>query len=218
MRVEELKMSELVEFDSEGGLVRFANSAHFSSTQREGTCQGVVECLGAATARAVLTRYGYVQGWRLASATENLFQWESESDWQACALPCSRHVPHGFKDTRFPDKGRLTVVGSYEAEQYLAQQGKSDAPVCWTICGTMSGYLSRSMNRDIYVLEERCAGRGDSTCHFVAHGVGKRGPRNSASTTSRASRSGSNPRCTRLPSASKRPSARYGRESVCWRA
>jgi two-component system response regulator HydG len=173
MRVEELKMSELVEFDSEGGLVRFANQRALliDAAAKGNLTKELVDYFGAATARAVLTRYGYVQGWRLASATENLFQWESESDWQEA---CGRiHMLGGMYHMSSSTPGSLTkegltVVGSYEAEQYLAQQGKSDAPVCWTICGTMSGYLSRSMNRDIYVLEERCAGRGDSTCHFVA--------------------------------------------------
>jgi hypothetical protein len=33
------------------------------------------------------------------------------------------------------------VVASYEAEQHLLHFGRSEVPVCWTICGLTSGYL-----------------------------------------------------------------------------
>src|SRR6185436_16622969 len=56
---------------------------------------------------------------------------------------------------------------SYEAEQHLLHFGRSDEPVCWTICGLTSGYLSRSSGQEIYVLEDRCAGKGDAACHLL---------------------------------------------------
>ncbi len=61
----------------------------------------------------------------------------------------------------------MTLVGSYEAEQHIAHLGRSDASVCWTICGLTSGYLSRALGKEIYVLEERCIGRGDAACHLL---------------------------------------------------
>ena len=68
MRVEELKMSELVEFDSEGALVRFANQRALliDAAAKRNLTKELVDYFGAATARAGRTRYGYVQGWRLA--------------------------------------------------------------------------------------------------------------------------------------------------------
>ena len=64
------------------------------------------------------------------------------------------------------DEG-LTLVSSYEAEQHTAHLGRSDTSVCWTICGLTSGYLSRAMGKEIYVLEESCIGRGDAVCHLL---------------------------------------------------
>ncbi|MDO9693887.1 MAG: sigma 54-interacting transcriptional regulator [Candidatus Latescibacteria bacterium] len=173
MRVDELKISELVEFDSEGGLVRFANQRAliFDATAKGTLSKELVDNFGASTARAVLTRFGYVQGWRMAAATQELFQWESEADWQEA---CGRiHMLGGMYHMGAGTPGCLTkdglsVVGSYEAEQYLAHSGKSDTPVCWTISGIMSGYLSRSMDKEIYVFEEHCVACGDTTCHFLA--------------------------------------------------
>jgi len=53
----------------------------------------------------------------------------------------------------------LTLLDSYEAGQHVAHLGRSESPVCWTICGLISGYLSCVLEREIYVLEERCVGR-----------------------------------------------------------
>jgi transcriptional regulator with GAF, ATPase, and Fis domain len=59
------------------------------------------------------------------------------------------------------------LLGSYEAEQHLLHFGRSDVPVCWTICGLTSGYVSRSSGKEIYVLEDRCMGKGDAACHLI---------------------------------------------------
>ena len=40
-----------------------------------------------------------------------------------------------------------TVRGSFEAEQHLAHLGPSDVPVCFSLCGFASGYLTRVEGR-----------------------------------------------------------------------
>jgi transcriptional regulator with PAS, ATPase and Fis domain len=59
------------------------------------------------------------------------------------------------------------LISSYEAEQHLLHFGRADAPMCWTICGLISGYLSRTAGKEIYVLEDRCEGKGDAGCHLL---------------------------------------------------
>ncbi|HSN54467.1 MAG TPA: sigma 54-interacting transcriptional regulator, partial [Candidatus Sulfomarinibacteraceae bacterium] len=44
---------------------------------------------------------------------------------------------------------------------------RSDSAVCWTICGLMSGYFSRTNDEEIYVLEDRCLGEGHAACHLL---------------------------------------------------
>jgi two-component system response regulator HydG len=61
----------------------------------------------------------------------------------------------------------MTLAASYEAEQHLLTLRPHRRAVCWTICGLISGYLSRSTGQEIYVLEDRCMGRGDAACHLV---------------------------------------------------
>jgi two-component system response regulator HydG len=172
MRVEDLNISELVEFDSEDGVVRFAGQRALiiDATAKGNLRKELVNHFGLSTARAVLTRFGFVQGWRMAEAMQDLFQWESEDDWHHA---CGRlHMLEGMYRLGPGTPGSLTkegltLVGSYEAEQHIAHLGRSDTSVCWTICGLTSGYLSRAMGKEIYVLEERCIGRGDAVCHLL---------------------------------------------------
>jgi len=173
MRVQDLKISELVEFDSESGIVRFAGErALIIDATAKGTLRKeLITHFGLSTARAVLTRFGYIHGWRMAEAVQDLFQWESEDDWrQACGrihmLEGLYRLAPGSHDSLMGEG--MSLVGSYEAEQHLAHLGRSDTQVCWTISGIMSGYLSRAMGQEIYVLEERCIGRGDAACHLMA--------------------------------------------------
>jgi hypothetical protein len=172
MRVEDLSISELVEFDADEGVIRFAGQRALiiDATAKGSLRKELIEHFGLSAARAVLTRFGFVQGWRMAEATGDLFKWESEEDWhRACARI---HMLEGMYRLRPGPpssvmKDGLTLVGSYEAEQHIAYLGRSDISVCWTICGLMSGYLSRAVNQEIYVLEERCIGKGDAVCQIL---------------------------------------------------
>jgi len=56
---------------------------------------------------------------------------------------------------------------SYEAAQHLLHVGPSDEPVCWTLTGFASGYLSRATGRAVYCVEEACVARGDAVCRMV---------------------------------------------------
>jgi DNA-binding NtrC family response regulator len=65
---------------------------------------------------------------------------------------------------------------SYEAEQHLLHVGQSDEPVCWTLCGFASGYLSCCNGHEILCVEERCAGKGDALCTMVGRPREEWGP------------------------------------------
>lgn len=68
-----------------------------------------------------------------------------ESDWQHAGVRI--HMLGGLflidserREPRSPDGALL--LASYEAEQHLLHFGRSNVPVCWTICGLISGYFS----------------------------------------------------------------------------
>ena len=129
----------------------------------------LVENFGLTAARTVLTQFGFAHGWRMAEAMKAEFKWESDEDWVRAGTRI--HALEGLFRVEPGGAGPLAkqgvmIVASYEAEQHLLHFGRADAPMCWTICGLTSGYLSRIAGKEIYVLEDRCIGKGDAACHL----------------------------------------------------
>lgn len=171
MRVEELDMKELLEVDANGGLLRFAGQRAliFDAVAQGLLRKELIDAFGMRLARGFLSRYGYAHGQRLAEAMKSQFQWDSEEDWRRAgsrvyALQGLFMLEPG-SNFCFDEQGGTWRV-SFEAEQHLLHLGQADYPVCWTLCGLASGYLSRTMGREVYAIEDRCMGKGDSTCHI----------------------------------------------------
>jgi DNA-binding NtrC family response regulator len=172
MRVEDLHHKELVEFDPEGGVIRFAGQR---ALLLDATAMGVlrkylVENFGLTAARAVLTQFGFAHGWRMAEAMRTQFKWDDDEEWRR-AGPCICNLEGLFRvepgsDDPLTKKGAM-LLASYEAEQHLLHFGRSDAAVCWTICGLMSGYLSRIVGKEVFILENRCLGKGQAACNLL---------------------------------------------------
>jgi DNA-binding NtrC family response regulator len=172
MRIEDLEAKELFEFDTAGGLIRFAGrrALAIDATAMGSLRKELVTQFGLTAARAVLTRFGFVHGWRLAEAMETQFNWESPEDWGLAGsfLPMLEGMYRLEPGTPGPlSKDGFTILGSFEAEQHTAHLGRSDSAVCWTLCGLASGYLSRAMGKDIFVLEDHCVGKGDANCRLL---------------------------------------------------
>jgi two-component system response regulator HydG len=101
---------------------------------------------------------------------ETQFNWDAAEDWRRAGTRISTlgglfRVEPGGKEPVSRDGVMLDA--SYEAEQHLLHFGRTDVSVCWTICGLMSGYISKSEGKEIYVLEDRCLGKGDAGCHLI---------------------------------------------------
>ena len=173
LRAEDLDNKELLELDSEGGVIRFAGQrALLVDAVAMGLLRKyLVENFGLTAARTVLTQFGFAHGWRMAEAMKAEFTWESDEDWQRAGTRI--HTLQGLFTVDAGGPTPLSKEGSmlgasYEAEQHLLHFGRSDVPVCWTICGLTSGYLSRIVGKETFVLEDGCVGKGDATCHLFA--------------------------------------------------
>ena len=172
MRVGDLDLKELLQLDPEGGVIRFAGQR---ALLLDAVAMGLlrkylVENFGVTATRTVLTQFGFAHGWRMAEAMQAEFKWDSSEEWQHAGTRI--HTLEGLFHVEAGSEGPLSKTGvaimaSYEAEQHLLHFGRSDVPVCWTICGLTSGYLSRSCGHEIYVLEDRCVGQGDAACHLM---------------------------------------------------
>lgn len=56
---------------------------------------------------------------------------------------------------------------SYVAEQHLHHYGKSPSPVCWSLEGYASGYVSACLGQEIYFRETACLAQGAAACTVV---------------------------------------------------
>ena len=176
MRARDLDLRELLSFEPKGGVMRFGgqrvillDAVALGLLRKE-----LIETLGVSAARGILTRFGYAHGWRTAESLRSEFPWESGQEWQwaggrlhmlqgmvvlGATEPREGVAPSHFAETVWHE--------SYEAEQHLLHLGLAEDPVCWTLTGFASGYLSFCNGREIYCLEDRCRGKGDAACHFV---------------------------------------------------
>jgi two-component system, NtrC family, response regulator HydG len=170
LRVEDLDHGELLELDPDSGVIRFAGQrALLIDAVAMGLLRKyLVENFGLTAARAVLTQFGFAHGWRMAEALNSEFQWKTPEEWSRAGARI--HTLEGLFRSEPGGDGPLSKDGSaleasYEGEQHLLHFGRVENPVCWTICGLTSGYLSRIAGKEIYVLEDRCIGKGDAVCH-----------------------------------------------------
>ncbi len=172
MHASDLHHRELLELDAAGGVIRFAGQrALLVDAVAMGLLRKyLVDNFGVTAARAVLTQFGFAHGWRLADAMQDQFAWDSNDDWRRAGPRI--HTLEGLflveagHDDPLSEEGMM-LVASYEAEQHLLHFGRSDTPVCWTICGLTSGYISRTADQEIYVFEDRCMCLGQASCHLV---------------------------------------------------
>ena len=177
MRAADLDLRELLAFEPRGGVLRFAgeralllDAVALGLLRRE-----LIETLCAAAARGVLTRFGYAHGWRTAETLREALPWDDEDQWRWAGARL--HTLQGLvvaepvspeARTRPAPLAESIWRDSYEAEQHLLHLGRADEPVCWSLTGFASGYLSRAHDREVLCLETRCRGKGDAVCHLIA--------------------------------------------------
>lgn len=56
---------------------------------------------------------------------------------------------------------------SYEANEHVRLFGVADHPVCYTLTGYASGYISELFNESVIFKEVTCEGMGEEKCHWI---------------------------------------------------
>jgi two-component system, NtrC family, response regulator HydG len=175
MRVAELDLRELLHFDPRGGPIHFAGQrvVVFDAVALGLLRKELIELVGADPARVLLARFGYAQGWRTAEALRTEIPWDSEAEWRRSGGQLHQLLGHLRFESPLPRPGVAPPFAeavwrdSYEAEQQLLHRGRAEEPVCWTLTGFASGYLSYVNGREILCREERCVAAGDADCRLV---------------------------------------------------
>jgi DNA-binding NtrC family response regulator len=169
-----LHLAELLDFRPDQGIIRLheqrvviLSAAAMGLLRKE-----LVDTLGVATARRLLLRFGFADGYHDAVNLRARSQWRSPLDGlRAGAMLHTlegivraevRRIEYDEATGRFEED--VIWHDSYEAEQHVHHYGTSAAPVCWSLVGYTSGYVSACMGREIYFRETTCAGQGARQC------------------------------------------------------
>src|SRR3954466_8316005 len=111
MTAEDLNLRDLLDFDVDhGGPIRFGGERVllFDAVALGLLRRSLVDALGFAGARAMLSRFGFAHGARTADALRHL-PWRSEADWRAAG-------------------GRLHTLQGLVTVEAIAVAGSPDAP------------------------------------------------------------------------------------------
>ncbi len=176
-RPRELQLPEVLEFRPEEGVIRLheqrvviLSAAPLGLLRKE-----LVGTLGADSARRLLLRFGYADGYHDAVSLRDRLGWRDPLE--GFRAGAALHTLEGIVQAEIrtvdydPGTGRfdaeLAWHHSYEAEQHLHHYGQSSSPVCWSLVGYVSGFASACVGQEIYFKEQACVGCGDALCRIV---------------------------------------------------
>ena len=177
MQLEHLDLAELFDFRPDLGVIRLheqrvviLSAAAMGLLRKE-----LINTLGPETARRLMLRFGYADGYHDAVSLRDRSRWESAVDGIRAGAVLHRlegivradiiKVDHDTKSGRFEQE--VVWHDSYVAEQHLHHHGKSSGPVCWSLVGYASGYVSACLGQEIYFRELECLAQGGTKCSVV---------------------------------------------------
>ncbi|MCL6575433.1 XylR N-terminal domain-containing protein [Kyrpidia sp.] len=178
MKAHRLLLDQLLEVNPRTGIIRLnGHRMALIETSALGLLRrDLVATLGMDRAKGFLMRYGWACGQSDAKAIRTMFNWESKDE--LFFVGPQLHTVEGIvtvepQELRVDwESGSLVFTGewrhSYEADEHLRHFGVSEEPVCWTLVGYASGYLTEIFGRRVLVYEPECRGRGDARCLYMA--------------------------------------------------
>ena len=171
MRALDLDLRELLCTSPDSGTIRFMGQRVliFDALALGLLRRELIDTLGVNVARGILTRFGYAHGWRTAETLRHDHPELMKDSWAGPKLHALFGLLTPLTNTRSDGEGDEPLVkgtwqDSYEAEQHRLHFGVASEPVCWTLTGFASGFVSNRSGREVYFLETRCYAKGDPVC------------------------------------------------------
>jgi DNA-binding NtrC family response regulator len=185
MDLEHLHLAELLDFRPDQGIIRLHEQrvVILSAAAMGLLSKELVDTLGLDTARKLLMRFGFADGYHDAVSLRDRSKWESPLEGLRAGAVLHRlegivradivKVEHDAASGRFEEE--VHWHDSYVAEQHVHNFGKSNAPVCWSLVGYASGYVSACLGQEIYFRETACLGQGAPKCSVIGKDAGSWG-------------------------------------------
>ncbi len=177
MDLERLSLEEVLDFRPDQGIIRLheqrvliLSAAAMGLMRKE-----IIDTLGLEIARRLFLRFGYADGYHDAVSLRDRSNWATPLDGlRACAIlhrlegivgAKILNIHHDDSTGTFEEK--VLWHDSYVAEQHLHHFGKSTTPVCWSLVGWATGYVSACLGQEIYFQETECLAQGAPTCSVI---------------------------------------------------
>ena len=169
MKPSDLSIIDVLDFQPDRGLVELQNRRVliFDGNILMELRRMIVENLGWEQCQPVIFHYGYEVGNMDAKSLGQMYKWESKEEWfQAGAM---MQTQRGYCKTILsylsfnPDDRHLMFRGrwfnSYEVDSHKHLKLTDTGPVCYVLCGYLSGYASYCFDREVLVQEHECLHR-----------------------------------------------------------
>ncbi|MCM3767788.1 XylR N-terminal domain-containing protein [Neobacillus niacini] len=140
--------------------------------------KGIIENLGTKRAKGFLLRYGWslgvsdaLEAMKTCSSIEDLLKQASIihlSTGHITDIQSERIIEMSDSETIKSILGKGKWIDSFEANEHIKHHGVSELPVCHTLIGYASGYMSTVCKTSVIVKEISCIGKGDQECSFEA--------------------------------------------------
>jgi len=170
----DLHLAELLDFRPDQGIIRLheqrvviLSAAAMGLLRKE-----LVDTLGLETARRVAIRFGFADGYHDAVNLRERSKWTSPLDGvrdgamlqtlEGIVRTEVRRLDYDASTGRFEED--VFWHDSYVAEQHVHHYGKAASPVCWSLVGYASGFVSACLRKEIYFRETSCVGQGAKHC------------------------------------------------------
>lgn len=170
-------LAELLDFRSDQGVIRLheqrvvlLSAAAMGLMRKE-----LIDTLGFEPARCLFLRFGYADGYHDAVSLRDRSHWKGPLEGLRAGVALHSlegivraeitKLEHDAASGRFEEE--MAWHNSYVAEQHVHHYGKSATPVCWSLEGYSSGYVSACMGQEIYFREGSCLAQGAATCTVV---------------------------------------------------
>ncbi len=177
MKPEDLLLADVLDFRPDKGTIRLQEQrvVILSATAMGLLRKELIDSLGVDTARRLLLRFGYADGYHDAVNLRDRSSWADPVE--GLRAGATLHALEGIVRTENlrlqldaasgAFTGELEWHDSYEAEQHVFQYGTGPDPVCWTLVGYASGYASACLGREVFFAESSCVGQGAPHCTLV---------------------------------------------------
>jgi DNA-binding NtrC family response regulator len=182
---EDLVLADVLDFRPDQGIIRLheqrvviLSAAAMGLLRKE-----LIDTLGLETARRLLLRFGFADGYHdavnlrdrssWANPIEGLYAGAALQTLEGIARAVLKQVDYDAATGQF--ESAVERYDSYEAEQHLHHYGKSSAPVCWKLTGYASGYTSACLGQEVYFTETSCLGQGAAHCSLIGRDAARWG-------------------------------------------